>query len=115
MLNVQVVFIGRRYDAAQAVPERLCLPDGATVDDALKAITAPLSGDHPLSASCLVAVSGMHLGTLADHRSESLKDGDELLLLAPVAGGCRRVPSGCLLPPLLPGSHSGRFVVPNAN
>ena len=46
-----------------------------------------LPGDNPLSASCLVAVSGMHLGTLADHRPQTLKDGDELLLLAPVAGG----------------------------
>ncbi|MGA2031980.1 MAG: MoaD/ThiS family protein [Thermoguttaceae bacterium] len=87
MLNVQVVFVGRRYDAAQSLPDRLCLPDGATVDDALKAISAQLSGDNPLSASCLVAVSAVHLGTLADHRPRMLKDGDELLLLAPVAGG----------------------------
>ena len=87
MLNVQIVFIGRRYDAARSIPERLCLPEGATVDDALKAIAKQLSGDNPLSASCLVAVSGMHLGTLAEHRSATLKDGDELVLLAPVAGG----------------------------
>ena len=87
MLNVQIVFIGRRYDAAQSLPDRLCLPDGATLDDALKAIAEQLPGDHPLSASCLVAVSGTHLGTLADHRPKTLNDGDELLLLAPVAGG----------------------------
>jgi molybdopterin converting factor small subunit len=87
VLNVQIVFMGHRYDAAQSVPDRLCLPDGATVDDALKAITEQLSGDNPFSTSCLVAVSGMHVGTLGDHRTMILKDGDELLLLAPVAGG----------------------------
>ncbi len=87
MLNVQIVFIGRRYDAAQTLPDRLCLPDGATVDDALKAIAEQLSGRNPLSASCLVAVSGMHLGTLANFRPRTLQDGDEVLLLAPVAGG----------------------------
>ncbi len=87
MLNIQIMFIGRHYEAAQSVPDQLCLPEGATIDDALKAMTAALSGENPLSASCLVAVSGMHLGTLADHRPRTLKDGDELLLLAPVAGG----------------------------
>ena len=87
MLNVRIIFLGRRYDAAEALPDRLCLADGATLDDALSAITQRLSGDHPLAASCLVAVSGMHLGTLADHRPKLLKDGDELILLAPVAGG----------------------------
>ena len=87
MLNLQVVFLGHRYHAAEALPDRLCLADGATLDDALAAITAQLSGDHPLSASCLVAVSGTHLGTLANHRPKLLKDGDELILLAPVAGG----------------------------
>jgi molybdopterin converting factor small subunit len=87
MLNVQIVFMGHCYDAVQSVPDRLCLPDGATVDDALKAITGQLSGDNRFSASCLVAVSGMHVETLGDHRAMILKDGDELFLLAPVAGG----------------------------
>ena len=87
MLKVQIVFIGHGYDAAQSVPDRLCLADGATVEDALKAIRAQVSGENPLSASCLVAVSGTHLGTLAKCRPRTLQDGDELLLLAPVAGG----------------------------
>ncbi len=87
MLNVQIVFVGRRYDAAESLPDRLCLAEGATLDDALKTIAEQLPDDHPLLASCLVAVSGTHLGTLADHRPRTLKDGDELLLIAPVAGG----------------------------
>ena len=44
MLNIRVVFVGRRYDAAQSVPELLSLPEGATVDDALTAIQAGLDG-----------------------------------------------------------------------
>ena len=40
-----------------------------------------------LPASCLVAVSGTHLGTLGNHRPHSLEEGDELVLITPVAGG----------------------------
>ena len=87
MLNVRVIFMGRGYDAAQSLPGHLCLPDGATLDDALVDILGHLPVDHPLSTTCLIAVSGVHLGTMADHPSKTLNDGDELLLLAPVAGG----------------------------
>ena len=87
MLNVRVIFMGRGYDAAQSLPDHLCLPDGATLDDALAAILGHLPVDHPLSATCLIAVSGVHLGTMGKHPSKTLSDGDELLLLAPVAGG----------------------------
>jgi len=79
--------MGRGYDAAQSLPDHLCLPDGATLDDALAVILGHLPVDHPLSASCLIAVSGIHLGTMAEHTWKTLNDGDELLLLAPVAGG----------------------------
>jgi molybdopterin converting factor small subunit len=33
-----------------------------------------------------VALSGVHLGTLRSHQARQLADGDELLILAPVAG-----------------------------
>jgi molybdopterin converting factor small subunit len=87
VLNVQIILMGRGYDLAQSAPDRLCLPDGATVDDALEAWSAHLPNGYPLAASCLVALSGEHLGTLAKHRGCTLKDGDELVLLVPVAGG----------------------------
>jgi molybdopterin converting factor small subunit len=62
------------------------LPDGANVDDALQLLDSQL-GDDQLPASCLVAVAGKHLGTLANHIASPLADGDELTLIAPVAGG----------------------------
>lgn len=87
MLSVRVAYVGRNYDAARSMPQQLSLPDGATVDDALHALAGHLPADRPLSPSCLVAVSGLHLGTLADHVPRPLHDGDELFLLSPVAGG----------------------------
>jgi molybdopterin converting factor small subunit len=86
-MNVQVVITGRSYDAAANVPDQFTLDEGATLDDALKAVAAALPDDRPLPPSCLVAVSGTHLGTLGSHPSRQLADGDELVLIAPVAGG----------------------------
>jgi molybdopterin converting factor small subunit len=87
VLKVQVVFVGRHYETADAMPESLNLADDATVDDALAALRDELPDNQPLAASCLVDVSGERLGTVAEHRHRALKDGDELLLVAPVAGG----------------------------
>ena len=84
---VKVVIAGRGYDAAQDVPEQLALAEQATVDDALAAIDRLLPDGHPLAASCLVALSGEHLGTVGSHRPRRLREGDELVIVAPVAGG----------------------------
>lgn len=86
-MEVGVVISGRNYDAADAIPKSLTLADGASVDEALKTLAALLPEDRPLPGSCLIAVSGTHLGTLASHREANLRDGDELVLIAPVAGG----------------------------
>ena len=86
-MKVGVVISGRNYDAADAVPEHLTLPDGASLDDALEALASLLPEDRQLPDSCLIAVSGTHLGTLASHRQSNLSEGDELVLIAPVAGG----------------------------
>ena len=40
-----------------------------------------------LPPTCLVIVNGRHLGTIASCESCVLRAGDELTLLAPVAGG----------------------------
>ncbi len=87
-MHIRVVFAGRNYDRTQAVPARLELPDGATVEDALENLQRLLAREGiELPPSCLIAVSGVHLGTLRAHQVHPLCDGDELLLLAPVAGG----------------------------
>ncbi len=86
-MKVRVVISGRSYDAAAAMPEQLTLPEGASVDDALQALADHLPGGSGLPASCLVAVSGTHLGTVGSHQPHVLRDGDELLLIVPVAGG----------------------------
>lgn len=86
-MKVGLIFSGRQYNVAQYLPKDLTLPDGASLDDALQALASLLPADQGLAASCMVAVSGTHLGTVASHRPRVLRDGDELLVLAPVAGG----------------------------
>jgi hypothetical protein len=86
-MNVRLVVTGRRYDAAEGLPERLTLPEGCPLDEALEAIARLCPEGKGLPGSCLVAVSGTHLGTLRRHRPYLLSEGDELVLIAPVAGG----------------------------
>lgn len=86
-MKIEVIFSGRQYNVAQSLPKNLTLPDGASLDDALQTLASLLPGDQGLAASCMVAVSGTHLGTVENHRPHVLRDGDELLVLAPVAGG----------------------------
>jgi hypothetical protein len=86
-MKLRVVISGRHYDWAQLAPDQMTVADGASLDDALAALAGMLPGGIQLPESCLVAVSGRHLGTVREHRSESLRDGDELLLFSPVAGG----------------------------
>ncbi len=86
-MKIKLIITGRAYDAAVDVPGELTLPDGATLDDALQALAEDLPPQRPLPPTCLVAVSGSHVGTLGSHAARELQDGDELVLIAPVAGG----------------------------
>lgn len=86
-MRIRLVISGRDYHAAEAVPGQLTLPEGSTLDAALQAVEAMLPQGAGLPDSCLIAVSGSHLGTRAHHSSPMLQDGDELLVLAPIAGG----------------------------
>lgn len=86
-MQIQVVYSGRNYDAAGGVPRHLTLPEGCSVDEALLALRRLFPPEQPLDDSCLVAVSGAHLGTVRKHRPHQLQPGDELMLIAPVAGG----------------------------
>jgi molybdopterin converting factor small subunit len=86
-VRISVVVTGRLYHAASQLPGELALPNPATVDNALAALAGHLPPGVELPRSCLVVVSGEHLGTLARHTNHILHDGDELTLIAPVAGG----------------------------
>jgi molybdopterin converting factor small subunit len=86
-MKVRIVVSGRDYTLAKALPPHLSLPEHASLGQALEAITGLLPEAKALPGTCLVAVSGMHVGTVRSHQDRPLRDGDELLILAPVAGG----------------------------
>jgi len=86
-MRVRLFVSGRNYELTARMPEELTLDEGATLDDALSELRGLMPDGRPLPGSCVVAVSGRHCGTLASHRPEALRDGDELVILAPVAGG----------------------------
>lgn len=85
MIVIRLIISGRSYHLAQEIPARWELAEENTLDDFLVLINARLPA--PLPASCLVAVSGTHLGTVGQHKPRVLHDGDEVVLIAPVAGG----------------------------
>ncbi len=84
-MKIRIAITGRSYHEADSLPDHLTLPDDATLEDALCAVAELL--DDALPSSCLVSISGRHVGTVASHDNQPLSDGDELLLVAPVAGG----------------------------
>lgn len=86
-MRVRLMVTGRSYHATDSLPEQLELPEGSTVADAVRAVRACSTDASPLSDSCLIAVSGTHLGTLGRYDDRPLRDGEELTLIAPVAGG----------------------------
>ena len=83
-MRIRVKITGRFYNIAEDAPGELELSDGASIDVALEAIR---SVHRQLAPGALLAVSGEHLGTVADHRARTLTDNDEVLIFAPVAGG----------------------------
>jgi molybdopterin converting factor small subunit len=86
-VRIKLKITGRLYDAAADPTPVLDLPPGATVDDALAVLRNEAKGAGPIVPQALLAVSGEHLGTVADHASRALVEGDELVIFAPVAGG----------------------------
>ncbi len=86
-MKIRLVVSGRHYEFAEALPAELELPEACSLDDALQSVDALLPAGARVPESCLVAVSGSHLGTRSRHRNPALSEGDELLLLAPIAGG----------------------------
>jgi molybdopterin converting factor small subunit len=86
-VKIKLVMTGRSYHTANELPDELELAEGSSLDDVLELLAANWDAKLALPASCLVAVSGRHLGTVAQHTPAPLREGDEILLIAPVAGG----------------------------
>jgi hypothetical protein len=86
-MQLRFMMMGRSYDASAQLPESVELTDGATIEEALEAIDKLLPAGQTLPASCLVVLTGRHLGTVARHEATTVSALDELVLIAPVAGG----------------------------
>ena len=84
-MQIQLFITGRMYHLAADAPDSLDLPDGASLKDAVVHMQSQLP--EPLPDSTLVSVGGRHCGAIGLLEEATLKDGDELMLLVPVAGG----------------------------
>jgi molybdopterin converting factor small subunit len=84
-MRVDVFITGRMYHLAGGAPDHLDLDEQATLAAALAKLRELSS--EPLPESTLVTVSGRHQGALSNFDDCELSDGDELMLVAPVAGG----------------------------
>ena len=78
-MRLKFVYMGHGYDQTANWPEFLELPETATVDIALRALEQELSRTRAVAGSCLVVVSGRHLGTIARHENIALAATDELM------------------------------------
>lgn len=85
-MQITIVFTGRHYDQA-ALPDALDLPDSATLAGAVTELASRITSDIPLPPTGLLAVNGQHCGTVASPADRTLVDDDELMIIAPVAGG----------------------------
>lgn len=83
-MTIRLKMTGRQYNLSGTLPEVLQLTDGASIELALEQIRS-IAG--PIAPGALLAVSGEHLGTVADHLARTLNDDDEVLIFSPVAGG----------------------------
>ncbi len=86
-MKIRFVYSGRNYDAVASLPPEMELPEGSNVDDLLAHVNRLLPQDRPLPASAMLAASGQHLGTIGQHSPRVLGEGDEVMIVAPVAGG----------------------------
>jgi hypothetical protein len=86
-MKIRFNMLGRSYDATAQLPDELDVASEARVDDLLETVAKLLPDDQTLPPSCLVVHNGKHLGTVASHDNQRLAEADDLVLIAPVAGG----------------------------
>ncbi len=86
-MKIRVSIMGRSYHMTDGLHEFIELDDPATLEEAVQRINQLMPEGQTLTGSCLVLLGGTHFGSLDNHDPISLSDGDELTLIAPVAGG----------------------------
>lgn len=86
-MKIRILALGRGYHHGISLPDQFELPFGAVVGDAVRVWEAALPPGTCASPTALAAVSGCVLGTITEAATFSLADGDELLIISPVAGG----------------------------
>jgi molybdopterin converting factor small subunit len=86
-MKLRVLISGRGYDAAEGIPIEWEVAEGTTLSELVRAVNQRLPPRHPLPPACLVAVSGVHLGTVGRLAPRELQEADEIVFVAPVAGG----------------------------
>lgn len=84
-MRIKLFITGRMYHLADDAPDSLELAEQASLADAVAALQQDLP--QPLPESTLVSVAGRHCGSIGQLSDGPLRDGDELMLVAPVAGG----------------------------
>lgn len=86
-MKIRVTITGRSYHLAAELPREIELADGAGLTAAIAAINELLPDDAGLPASCIIAVNGEQVGTIAAHQDTPLSENSDLFFVAPVAGG----------------------------
>lgn len=86
-VKVRIVLTGRSYHLAEQLPDSLELTEDASTETVIAHVNQYLPDHQPLPPSCLIILGGEHLGTVASHENRTLCEGDEVELIAPVAGG----------------------------
>lgn len=85
-MKIRITYLGRSYQHAEALPDQIDLDPDSTIADAVRAVDS-LLGETDLPGTCLVTVSGEHVGSVNSFADRPMRDGEELVLIAPVAGG----------------------------
>ena len=86
-MTLRLMISGRHYNAADGLPVEIDLPESSRVADAVRMVQSLLPDSVKLPSTCLVAVSGKHVGTVLHHTDMNLSDRDEIVFVVPVAGG----------------------------
>ena len=86
-MKIRLILTGRSYHNAATLPDELELSEGATLQQAIDRVNELLPAEASLTPSCLIALSGQHVGAISNFEDRQLADGQELTFIAPVAGG----------------------------